>query len=107
MNLKEEFKEFQKEIFKRGIEYLIHFTPTKNLYSILEQNQLMSRAKLESLDIEQFDVLDYIQFTDNIRYDDKNYINLSISGPNTWLFKKFREKTEDDPTITFKYRFWR
>ena len=34
-----------------------------------------------------------IQFTDEIRYDDKNYINLSISSPNTFLFSKFRRKT--------------
>jgi hypothetical protein len=61
----------------------------------------MSRASLESLDIEQFDILDYIQFTDDIRYDDKNYINLSLSGPNTFLFSKFKEKTKNDPTITW------
>ena len=61
----------------------------------------MSRARLESLDIEQYDILDYVQFTDNVRYDDKNYINLSLSGPNTFLFSKFQEKTQDDLTITW------
>lgn len=56
---------------------------------------------LESLNVEQFDVLDYAQFTDDIRYDDTHYINLSISFPNTFLFSKFREKTKDDITITW------
>ena len=89
MSLKPNYIEFQNEIKRREIECLIHFTPTINLFSILENNNLMSRAKLENLDIEQFDILDYVQFTDDVRYDDKNYINLSLSGPNTFLFSKF------------------
>ncbi len=101
MDLKKDYIEFQKEISRRGIEYLIHFTPTINLYSILEQGKIMSRRILENLDIEQFDILDYVQFTDNVRYDDKSYINLSISGPNTFLFSKFRERTKDDITINW------
>jgi hypothetical protein len=101
MSLKPNYIEFQNEIKKREIEYLIHFTPTINLFSILENNELMSRAKLENLDIEQFDILDYVQFTDDVRYDDKNYINLSLSGPNTFLFSKFRQKTKDDFTINW------
>lgn len=101
MSLKPNYKEFQNEITKRGIECLIHFTPTINLFSILENNKLMSRTKLENLDIEQFDILDYVQFTDDVRYDDKNYINLSLSGPNTFLFSKFRQKTEDDFIINW------
>jgi hypothetical protein len=99
MELKKDYIEFQQEIFRRGIEYLIHFTPTINLYSILEQGKILSRRILENLDIKQFDILDYIQFTDKIRYDDKNYINLSISCPNTFLFSKFRERTKNDPII--------
>lgn len=101
MSLKPNHNEFQLEIDERKINDLIHFTPTRNLFSILENNELMSRAKLENLDIEQFDILDYVQFTDDVRYDDKNYINLSISGPNTFLFSKFRQKTEDDFTINW------
>lgn len=97
-NTVEQFKEFIKS---RDIECLIHFTPTKNLYSILEHKNLMSRAKLESLDIEQFDILDYVKFNDEVRYDDKNYINLSISFPNTFLFSKFQDRTKDDLTITW------
>jgi hypothetical protein len=101
MELKTDYIEFQSEISRRGIEYLIHFTPTINLYSILEQGKLMSRRALENLDFEQFDVLDYIQFTDSVRYDDKSFINLSISGPNTFLFSQFQERTKDDITISW------
>jgi hypothetical protein len=99
MEKKDNHNGFLKKIEEKGIEYLIHFTPTLNLYSIFEQQKIMSRAALEKVDIEQFDVLDYVQFTDNVRYDDKNYINLSISSPNTFLFSKFRQKTKDDFTI--------
>jgi hypothetical protein len=101
MTLKPDHKVFKNEIKKRQIEFLIHFTPTINLLSILENNALMSRAKLEDLDIEQFDILDYVQFTDDVRYDDMNYINLSASGPNTFLFSKFREKTKDNLIINW------
>lgn len=97
----DDYWELKKEVNIRRIDHLIHFTPTINLYSILENGELMSRAKLESLDIEQFDILDYVQFTDDIRYDDKNYINLSLSSPNTFLLSKFKEKTQNDPTITW------
>ena len=78
MYLKPDFKKFQREIDKREIGYLIHFTPTLNLYSILEQKKLMSRASLESLDIKQFDILDYVQFTDNVRYDDNFLCNSGL-----------------------------
>lgn len=101
MPFKNEHNYFIKEIEERGIEYLIHFTPTLNLYSILEQKQLMSRSILESLDIDQYDILDYVQFTDNVRYDDKRYINLSVSSPNTFLLSKFMDKTANDMTINW------
>lgn len=101
MSIKPDHIDFKNEIKERGIKYLIHFTPTINLFSILENQELMSRAKLESLDIEQFDILDYVQFTDDVRYDDKNYINLSLSAPNTFLFSRFRKKTKDDFTINW------
>lgn len=101
MRLKNKHDAFVREIEERGIEFLIHFTPTINLYSILEQKQLMSRSVLERLDIDQYDILDYVQFTDDIRYDDKRYINLSISSPNTFLFSKFMDKTANEMTINW------
>ncbi|MFJ1353875.1 DarT ssDNA thymidine ADP-ribosyltransferase family protein [Capnocytophaga canimorsus] len=94
MKSKSNFIEFQNEISQRGIEYLIHFTPTINLLSIYEQGKLLSRALLEQFDIEQTDIFDYVEFTDEIRFDDKkNYINLSIQHPNSFLFNRFQQKT--------------
>lgn len=101
METKSNYIEFEREIRKRGINYLIHFTPTINLYSILEQSKLLSRELLENLNIEQTDILDYIEFTDRIRFDDKSYINLSIQHPNTFLFNKFTERTRDLPHINW------
>lgn len=95
MELKENHAEFQKEILERQIEYLIHFTPTINLLSIFELGKLLSRALLEQFDIDQTDIFDYIEFTDDVRFDDKNFINLSIQYPNSFLFNRFREKTKD------------
>ncbi len=100
MSLKPNYIEFQKEIADRGIENLIHFTPTINLLSIFEQGKLLSRALLEKNDIDDT-LLDFIEFLDNIRYDDKNYINLSISSPNYFLFNRFRERTQDKPYINW------
>lgn len=101
METKPDFIEFQKEIAERGIQYLIHFTPTINLLSIFEQGRLLSRALLEKFDIDQTDIFDYIEFTDNIRFDDKNYINLSIQHPNSFLLNRFRQKTIDFSHITW------
>ena len=99
MKLKSDYLEFQKEIASREIEHLIHFTPTINLLSIFEQGKLLSRALLEQFDIDQTDIFDYIEFTDEIRFDDKNYINLSIQHPNSFLFNRFRQKTANENHI--------
>jgi hypothetical protein len=101
MEEKLNYTEFKKEITDRGIEHLIHFTPTINLLSIFEQGKLLSRAMLERFDIDQTDIFDYIEFTDNIRFDDKNFINLSIQHPNSFLFNRFREKTKSDVHINW------
>lgn len=101
MELKHNHIEFEREIKSREIDCLIHFTPTINLLSIFEQERLLSRALLEKFDIEQTDIFDYVEFTDNIRFDDKNYINLSIQHPNSFLFNRFREKTKDKLHVTW------
>lgn len=101
MLLKDNYPEFQKEIATRGIKYLIHFTPTINLWSIMEHGKLLCRETLESLNIEETDVLDYAEFTDEVRFDDKRYINLSISFPNTFLFSRFIQKTSSEPHIVW------
>lgn len=97
--MKHDSIEFQKEIASRGIKYLIHFTPTINLLSIFEQGKLLSRALLERFDIDQTDIFDYVEFTDDIRFDDKSYINLSIQHPNSFLFNRFRQKTADESHV--------
>lgn len=97
--MKQDSIEFQKEIASRGIEHLIHFTPTINLLSIFEQGKLLSRALLERFDIDQTDIFDYVEFTDDIRFDDKSYINLSIQHPNSFLFSRFRQKTADESHV--------
>ncbi len=101
MEEKPNFIEFKKEISDRGIEQLIHFTPTINLLSIFEQGKLLSRALLEKFDIDQTDIFDYIEFTDDIRFDDKSFINLSVQNPNSFLFNRFREKTKNDVHINW------
>lgn len=101
MELKANYKEFQSEINSRGIDCLIHFTPTINLLSIFEQEKLLSRALLERFDIDQTDIFDYVEFTDNIRFDDKNFINLSVQHPNSFLFSRFREKTKEKSHVTW------
>lgn len=96
MELKQNYLEFEQEIVKRRIDYLIHFTPTINLLSIFELGKLMSRKLLEEFDVEQTDIFDYVEFTDEVRFDDKSYINLSIQHPNTFLFNRFRVKTAEN-----------
>ncbi|WP_293938107.1 DarT ssDNA thymidine ADP-ribosyltransferase family protein [Sphingobacterium sp. UBA5996] len=101
MILKPNYVDFQSEIDKRGIEYLIHFTPVINLLSIFEQDKILSRSLLEKFDIGQTDIFDYVEFTDQIRFDDKSYINLSIQHPNSFLFNRFRQKLAKESHI-----FW-
>jgi hypothetical protein len=101
MDSKRDYIEFQSEIKQRGIEHLVHFTPAINLLSIFEQGKLLSRALLERFDIDQTDIFDYVEFTDEIRFDDKSYINLSIQHPNSFLFNRFRQKTAEESHI-----FW-
>lgn len=100
MEEKQNHIEFKKEISDRGIEHLIHFTPTINLLSIFEQGKLLSRALLEINNIDDF-LLDFIEFTDLKRFDDSRYINLSLSSPNYFLFNRFRERTQDKPYINW------
>ncbi len=95
MEEKQNHIEFKTEISDRGIEHLIHFTPTINLLSIFEQGKILSRDLLEHFVPEETDIFDYVEFTDLNRFDDSRFINLSISSPNHFLFSKFRQRTED------------
>lgn len=76
MQLKLDHTAFEKEIEERGIEYLIHFTPTINLMGIFEQGKLLSRALLEEFDVAQTDIRDYVEFTDDIRFDGRSVVTL-------------------------------
>lgn len=100
MELKNNQTEFKNEISKREIEYLVHFTPTINLLSIFELQRLLSRALLEKNNIDDT-LLDFIEFMDSIRYDDKNYINLSISSPNYFLLNRFIERSQGKPYMNW------
>jgi hypothetical protein len=101
MALKIEHLQFLNEIEERGITHLIHFTPTINLMGIFEHGKILSRAMLERFDIETSDIFDYVEFTDTMRYDDKNYINLSIQHPNHFLFSRFQQKTCESSHISW------
>jgi hypothetical protein len=101
MQLKENYIDFATEIKSRGIEHLIHFTPTINLFSIFERGGLLCRQSLESLDIAETDLFDYTEFTDEVRYDDKSYINLSISFPNSFLLLRFMQRTISKPHVVW------
>jgi hypothetical protein len=92
--MKTDYKDFQQEILIRGIECLIHFTPTTNLHGILKHGKIMSRRILEDLITSACDISNQIRFTDKVRYDDKSFINLSISFPNHFLLSRFRRRAQ-------------
>ena len=101
MDLKSDYTLFQSEILTRGIKYLIHFTTTLNLRSILECGKLIPRETIESMADEKIDFLDYIQLTDKNRLDGKQFINLSISRINTYLFERFQERTRENASVNW------
>lgn len=93
---KNNYIEFQREIETRGINSLVHFTPTLNLMGIFELGKIINRAQLERIGQNHVDyLLDYTQMTDDYRFDDPSYINLSIEHPNSFLLKRFQQKTND------------
>ena len=96
MNLKFFHKKFQDEIEKRGVEYLIHFTTTSNLSSIFKEKKILSRSGLEFHDL-------VCDINDPTRSDrKKQYINVSLSGPNSKLFSVFRRKCKSKDWCVLK-----
>lgn len=92
--LKNNLIEFEQEVKSRKINSLIHFTPTLNLMGIFELGKIISRSQLEKIGQNHVDyLLDYTQMTDEYRFDDPAYINLSIEHPNSYLLKRFQQKT--------------
>lgn len=82
-----EIEEIQKEVQRRGIEHLLHFTKISNLESILHHG-LITRDKIP---------LDHIEQTcnDQLRLDKTNGICLSVSFPNYRMFYRYRKKFPD------------
>lgn len=82
----------KKEVERRDIEYIVHFTRFENLNSILE-NGLKTREYLEQ------HMPDAI-FNDSYRYDGfKNSICCSICHPNYKMFYPLREADKNNEWV--------
>lgn len=93
---KDNYPEFKHEVDTRGINKLVHFTPTVNLLGMMDLGKIVNREQLEKIGENHIDfLLDYTQMTDDYRFDDPSYINLSIEHPNTFLLNRFQQKTKD------------
>ncbi len=101
MNLKPDYIDFKNEIGSRGITQLVHFTSTENLINIYKEGRILSRQKLEAAELTYQDTLDALDYHDDIRYDDKRYINLSVQHPNSFLFEVFKTKKRGIPYINW------
>jgi hypothetical protein len=85
-NEKEKIASFLKD---NNIEYLVHFTPVKNLKSILEHGICSNKYCNEH-------GIKYVP-TDKDRYDGyTDFISLSISFPNYKMFYKKRQTMDED-----------
>ena len=91
--LKPNHSEFRQEVERRNITSLVHFTSSLNLLGMFKMGKILDRVELENMGHDHMNndhLLDYIQMTDQYRYDDPSYINLSIEHPNSFLLKKFQ-----------------
>lgn len=85
-NEKEKIASFLKD---NNIEYLVHFTPVKNLKSILEHGICSNKYCNEH-------GIKYVP-TDKNRYDGyTDFISLSVSFPNYKMFYKKRQTMDED-----------
>ncbi|MFC2479667.1 MAG: DarT ssDNA thymidine ADP-ribosyltransferase family protein [Bacteroides sp.] len=98
---KDDYKDFQREISNRGIEYLVHFTTTRNLSDILKIEKIISRQQLDELRKFNIDISDYAITSDAYRLDGKENINLSIQRTNKSFFKKVIIEKNSDPSVTW------
>lgn len=101
MALKSNADLFIQEMKRRNITQIIHFTTTKNLLNMFEQGAILSRNILTHLSHLEHSSLEIVNYTDEMRFDDTNYINCSISCHNTFLFNAFKKRHEDDPAVTW------
>lgn len=81
--LSEEQKKIKKFLHEHGIRYLIHFTDAKNIPSIKE-NGILS---IEQLKINK---LNYLKNDTNRLDHELDYISLSISNINKYVYRNFR-----------------
>lgn len=98
MRVKKNSVLFQREIAKREIERLVHFTPVSNIYSIFEQGHILSRDSLNRLehDENELDIWDYVVTNDKLRLDAlPEYVNTSVQHINTPLLRTFQERMGD------------
>lgn len=98
-HLKSNWLTFEKEVIRRKITRLVHFTPAINLISIFERGGLVSREGLKELSDENHDLyLDhYTKINDSYRFDGLlDYINLSIQCPNYFLLNRFRSQLDEE-----------
>ena len=87
----------KNEILKRKISILVHFTPIKNTYSIIN-NGILSRKQLEKKSIKAV-------YTDSNRLDGfLDYISISITRENYKMlrYKFFQDSIVDDGAEIFE-----
>ena len=87
----------QEIIEQRGLTTLFHFTTIENYISILERKFIYSRSKVEELCAlnDGFYTGDFVDSMDQQRLDGlRDYINLSLSRPNWYLLKQYKERLD-------------
>lgn len=83
------FKKIINDVIQRDIEYLAHFTNTKNLESIF-RNGLVSRDKLDEYKMNY-------EYNDYFRYDNATQsISTSVTSPNYKMFWPIRQDNPDE-----------
>ncbi len=97
--MKKESHLILQEISNRNIDSLIHFTPTINLLGMYECGAIIPRGRLTKLPEYNIEMEDYVEFSDNFRYDGKDFINTSIQHPNSPLFFRFIEDKKEKAWI--------
>lgn len=89
MKLKEGYLEFQDEIKKRGIKYLVHFTRFESISAIVGEGKILPRDRLHNL---SYDWRELVAVNAQERRDDPGFLNASIMHPNTYLMGIFRDR---------------
>ncbi len=84
-----------KEIKRRGITKLVHFTSEDNLASILKMGGILSRKELDKHPGVEYSITDYNRFDEEL-----NGISISITRPNEYMLNyKIRKGLIENPYI--------